>query len=380
MSKKKVLFTIESLGGGGAEKVLSVITRFINHDKFDVTVCSLSNTGIYTSVIASQVNYCYVVPNTNEGGFFQLLYARFKYYLVFKFLPVKWVYKLFIPKGFDVEIAFIEGFVTKLMAASTNKKSYKIAWVHIDLKQMHWTCMQGIFKDTKEEKACYEKFNKIVCVSNSVMASFKDLFHCREERLMNIYNPIDTDEVLKLSKEHECSHSKKMTITSVGRLVPQKGYDVLIKVLGRLKQEKIEFTLVLVGEGVQRKELEMLCSKYSIEDSVKFVGFQKNPYPFIANSDIFVCSSRAEGYSLVIAESLVLGVAVLSTNCSGPTELLENGDYGLIVENTEEGLYNGLKLLVQSPELLNFYKMKAKEKGLRLGIHHSLMKIEKLLE
>lgn len=380
MSRKKVLFTIESLGGGGAEKVLSTITRFINRDKFDVTVCSISNTGIYSSIIASQVNYCYVIPNTKEGNIFQILYARLKYYLVYKLLPIKWVYKLFIPKDFDIEIAFVEGFVTKLMASSINRKSYKIAWVHIDLKQLHWTCIQGIYKDIKEERACYENFDKIVCVSKSVKHSFKELFHCKDERLINIYNPIDADEILSKSKGRKCSYVKRLTITSVGRFVPQKGYDILIKVLGRLKQEKMAFNLVLVGEGAQQKELERLCTRYNLEDSVEFVGFKKNPYSFMANSDIFVCSSRAEGYSLVIAEALVLGIAVLSTNCSGPTELLENGQYGLIVENTEEGLYKGLKLLIQSPDLLKSYKMKAKEKGLQLGVHQSLMRIEKLLE
>ena len=93
-------------------------------------------------------------------------------------------------------------------------------------------------------------------------------------------------------------------------------------------------------------------------------GSQNNPYPYIKNADLLVCASYFEGYNLTVAEALILGVPVLSTDCTGPNEILDRGRYGMIVENSKEGLYRGLKELMDNPEKLDYYKRKAKE---RLG-------------
>ena len=124
--------------------------------------------------------------------------------------------------------------------------------------------------------------------------------------------------------------------------------------------------------------LESYIIQQGLQDKVELLGFQSNPYPYIANSDLFVCSSRSEGYSLVIAESLVLGIPVLSTYCSGPNELLEDGKYGMLVTNSEDGayLYEGLKLLMTDEEQL----MRTKRCAAERGSHFSLVKIMSEIE
>ena len=129
--RMKVLFLIESLAGGGAEKVLSTLVQNIDKRKFDVTVCVISGGGKYENEVKSCCKYKALLPLSVTPLGKVLYYV--KHHLIYKWLPIWSVYMLFVPKGYDVEVAFVEGFATKLLSASSNKK--KIAWVHTDLKK-----------------------------------------------------------------------------------------------------------------------------------------------------------------------------------------------------------------------------------------------------
>lgn len=122
---KKILFLIESLSGGGAEKVLSVLIRHIDKKKFDITVCTITDIGIYTEEIKQNVKYLSILGNPQKKSFIGRLIYKINYKLIYTLLPAWLVYKIFIPKHYDVEIAFVEGFVTKLLAASANRKAKK---------------------------------------------------------------------------------------------------------------------------------------------------------------------------------------------------------------------------------------------------------------
>ena len=108
-------------------------------------------------------------------------------------------------------------------------------------------------------------------------------------------------------------------------------------------------------------------------------GSQDNPYPYIKSSDLLVCASYFEGYNLTVAEALILGTPVLSTNCAGPNEILDNGKYGLIVDNSEEGLYSGIKDSLDNPEKMQYYKKKARERLDFFNENKIVDKIEELL-
>lgn len=118
-----------------------------------------------------------------------------------------------------------------------------------------------------------------------------------------------------------------------------------------------------------------------LEDTYHLIGFRDNPYKYVAKCDLFVCSSYREGFSTAVTESLVVGTPVVSTLCSGAQELLGyNNEYGLIVENSEEGIYKGLKKLLEDKELLEYYKKKAAERGSFFSKEKTVAAVEKMLD
>lgn len=378
--KKKVLFLIESLSGGGAEKVLSTIIQNINKDKFDVTVCSIVNIGVYVEEIKANAKYKYLI-NYDDSKSFSLI-RKLKYYikykLIYNYLPSKWVYKLFIPKDFDVEVAFVEGFATKILSASTNKKSKKYAWVHIDLINNHWT--DNIYASISSEKKSYSKYNLIIGVSNTVSNSVRRLFGLNHVK--TLYNPINSNAIIKAAKSTptiQINASNKLRLISIGRFVPQKGYDRLIKIAQTLYLEGIDFELWLLGDGPDRNIYQSFILENHLDDIIHMPGFVTNPYSIMSNCDLFVCSSRSEGYSTVVTEALILGIPVITTNCSGMEELLNYGEYGIITDNNESALYAALRNLLLSEEKLLHYKQKASERGKDFKLEMLMQSIETLL-
>lgn len=374
--KRKVLFFIESLAGGGAEKVLTTLVQHIDCSKFEVTVCAISGGGKYEEEVKAVANYHPVLnaPESNRG--LMKLWYNVKYHLIYDWLPMSWVYRLFVPKGADVEVAFVEGFATKLMAASGNREAKKIAWVHIDLHKFHWT--RSVFKGVAEEARAYNSFDQIVAVSKTAEEAMKQEFKLMVP-VRTVYNPIDADEIIRLSKEQiDIPRSNRVRLVSVGRLNKQKAYDRLLRIIKRLKEEGKACELWLLGEGVDRPLLEQYIRDSSLTDEVKLWGFNSNPYKYLAQCELFVCSSISEGFSTAITEALILGLPVVSTEVSGVSEQLTNG-CGIITDNNEEALYQGLKVMLENPEKLEEMSAKAIERGKAFRIESLMKEIENIL-
>ena len=373
--KIKILFLIESLAGGGAEKVLSVIIKHFNYEKYEVTVCSVVDEGVYCEEIRRQVTH-YKPIISYKGSSLSRFWNKIKYKLIYLYLPLSWVYKLFIPQGNDIEIAFCEGFVTKLLSYA---KSKKVAWVHTDLKDNPWPIKLGIYQDVEEERKVYLNFHRIVCVSQSTRQSFINLYGL-EDKTITIYNPVDVNDIRSKVVQKKGEEGAVIKLISVGRLVPQKGFDRLLKVVKRLHDNGYSLHLLILGEGDERKNLEKYVESHNMQSYVSLPGFSLIPYQKMSESDLFVCPSRAEGYSLVIAEAMVLGIPVISTYCSGPNELLQEGKYGMLVDNTEEGLYQGIKQLLDAQTELDRLGELALSRGNMLCVDETMHRIEQLFE
>lgn len=365
--KKRILFFIESLAGGGAERVLVTYLKHFDFQQYNVTLLSLVDVGALKDDIKGlPISYEAVISSSNNKWL--RLLNKLKYKLIYHWLPANIVNKWIIPqKDIDVYVAFTEGFATKLLSYSPHKK---IAWVHIDLKSYPWTLDNKIYHNFQEEIVVYKKYNRVICVSNSVEKVMKDYYTLYNTA--TIYNPIDSDDIVsKAEKPLDVILPPAVNIVSVGRLVPQKGYDLLIPIIAQLRKEGLNIHLYLIGEGSDRALLSQLILDNDLNDYIHLVGFLRNPFALMKQMDLFVCSSRAEGFSLVIAEAMVLGLPVVSMDCAGPNELLDDGKYGVLCSNYDE-LYKEMKRVISSVNYRLLLSQKAKVGTRRFQIQDSL--------
>ena len=272
----------------------------------------------------------------------------------------------------------MHGWSTKFISASNNKKSKKIAWVHVDL--VTWNRVDGVFKSLEHHKNVYSKFNEVLCVSKTVKEGIENKYGVRNAKVL--YNPIDRDKILKLSNEEVDinNDSNKIKLISVGRLSEQKGYDRLLRVFNKLNKEGFNIELTLVGSGEKYNELSNYIKENSLESSVSLLGYKHNPYKYVKSSDLFICSSLSEGFSLVIGEAMAMGIPVVSVDCPGPNELLGYGTYGKLVKNNEEELYKGIKELILDNDIYTKYKNKSIERGKMFSIKSFITNVESILD
>lgn len=323
--KKKILIVQETLEGGGAEKVLIDILNNIKYSKYDVDLLLIKNTGVYIDQINENVNKKYIY---NKSKIVILDKIKDK---IFKKIIIKYFCNFFVKNKIEsdyyAEIAFLEGPSSQIVSKLKNKNSKKIGWVHTDLRKL-----RRITK--KEEKVIYSRFDKIVCVSNEVKNALVSLYPFTEEKSKVIYNLIDMENIKKRAKQEIKFNFDGKNIVSVGRLIDSKRFDLIIKAHKEVIDKGIKHNLIILGEGPLKHDLINLADRLGVSNSVKFIGFVKNPYPYIAKADIYVMASDYEGLPLVICEALVLNKVIISTDCTGPLELLSNGS-GILVKRGE---------------------------------------------
>lgn len=332
---KRVLFLMKFMKGGGAERVLLNILNNIDYQKYNISLILVFNEGIYLNDIPKEVKVSYIFEKeTNENN--ELIINQSKS-----------IYLNNIRKNYDVEIAFLEGVCTKIISNST-QNSKKIAWVHVDLLNCHYTSF--LYNSVQEEENVYQKFDEIIFVSKYVEKNFSILFPSLKLNGRVIYNPIDIDQIKKLSVEFNVSYNRTTFIT-IGRLTNQKGFDRLINSVSILSKENFDFQVIILGEGPQYNQLKKRIYTLKLEKYIYLEGFKSNPYPYLLAADAFISSSRSEGLALVLCEALILNKQIIATNCSGVKEALNYGKYGQIVENSESGIYFGIKkFLIGNPK------------------------------
>lgn len=382
--KRRIMFMANSLYSGGAERVLQTTLNHLNTDRYDITVYSLHRENIDPSVYKKSFHYKVVFDKKFENV--PVLKAIYKIYsrlrgTIFNFCPSWLFYFLFIHGKYDVEIAFIEGESTKIVSGSTNRKSKKIAWVHTDLSQNPWTSF--LFKNNADEAKHYKQFDRIICVSEDARTAFCQKYNIFFDNVIVHYNPIDAKFILEQAYKENNSivfQHDRVQIVAVGRLVEQKGFDRLLQACKELVGAGYKFQLHIIGMGEQYQMLEKYINENDLQSYVFLHGYQSNPYVYMKQCDILICSSHAEGYSLVIAEAMILGLAIVTTSCSGPCELIDNGKYGILVDNSVDGIYQGLKFVLSDPILLEKYKALAAERGSIFDVDENIKQLEKIFD
>lgn len=345
-----LLFFIDTtLSSGGAEKVLRTLINHMDRSRFDITVVTSwpEDAGKY---LAPGIHYRSLYPARNR---FWRLVSRLE-------AAAGLTYRLRMAGPYDLEIAYLEFGPTKILASSTNKKAKKLAWVHCELDKT----VSDLPRLQEKAAAWYQKFDRVVCVSWSVRDSFLRLFDA-PDRCDIVYNVVDSEEIRSKAQQPlpPVLQKRKLTVATIGRMYPPKGYDRLLKVHKRLREEGLDYDLWILGDGPERGDLEEYCRQNQLTDSVFMPGFLSNPYPVFREADVIVCSSRYEGFSTVVTEAMILGKPVVTTDCSGMYELLGENESGIITENSEDGLYTGLKQMLGSAALRQHYADAAQTRG-----------------
>ena len=375
---KKILIFVDSLNEGGVYKVLLDLLENINKEKYDITVMTLYNQGAYIDEVRKYVKYkyCFNIPAANDNSLKSKLYR--KYWGGMLRLPESFMYRWFVKEKYDIEIAFMHGWSTKFISGSNNQHSKKIAWVHVDL--VTWNRVDGVFKNLEHHKKVYSKFDEVICVSKIVKEGVEKKYGVKNAKV--IYNPINREKILKLSNENieDIKLSNKYKLISVGRLSEEKGYDRLLRVFKNLKSDGLNIELILVGSGDKYNELNKYILENNLTNDVTLLGFKDNPYKYLRASDLFICSSISEGFSLVIGEAMAVGVPVISVDCQGPNEVLDFGKYGKLVNNNEDDLYNGVKEIINDKLMYEKYKIKASERGKMFSINKFIKEVENLID
>lgn len=363
----KILFMIPNLGQGGAEKVLVNLVNNMDRDRFDVTIKTLFDVGINKRFLKENIKYDYCFKNTFRANS-QIL----------KLFSPEYLYKKFVKEKYDIVVSYLEGPTARIISGCNDPSIKKICWIHVE--QHNKETASYSFRNYQEAKKCYSRFDRIICVSNTVKEDFQNIFQL-DNKFDVLYNVNETTDIIKKGKEkigNILVNKNQINICGVGRLTEIKCFDRLIRIHEKLVREYDVHTYLL-GDGKEKKKLIDYVEKHNLKDSFTFLGYQENPYKYISKMDLFVCCSTAEGFNTATTEALILGVPVITTLVSGMEEMLGKNKYGIITENNEEKLYEEIKLLLNDKEKLNYYKRQASIRGAFFSTENTVRAVENML-
>lgn len=363
----KILFVLANLAGGGAEKTFIDLMQHTNFCVYEIELCLVVGEGIYLDSIPADVKV--TVLFKKPSLLYKLSLGLSKYFSL-NFFP-KWLIRHKVGKRYDRIVSYTEGIPLLFHSYIKNRATRNIAWIHTDLRHYHYT--RKYFRSDKHEAICYNSMHHLVFVSQDAQRNFNEQFKLGVSQSV-IYNPIDKVEIRKKAHAFQVE-KRRFTICTLGRLVAVKGYDCFLRVANELVREGYMVDFWIVGEGVLENELKQMSIEFGLEEHVCFWGFQSNPYPFIEVADIFLSTSKVEGYPLVICEALCLSKPIVATRIPGSMEILGESQYGLLADCDDHKLCQALRMLLDSAEELAGYKQRAEEGAKKFDIETKVVEI-----
>lgn len=367
--KKKILFLIHDLGHGGAEKVLVNLVNNMDRSKFDISVTALFVGGVNEQFLRPDIHYRAIFSRTFRGNSH-----------IMKLLSPRQLHKLFIKETYDIEVAYLEGPSARIISGCPNKNTKLVSWIHIQQKSAEAAACS--FRSVLEAIACYDRFDRIVGVSEEVKRTFLAVLPVSTP-MQVLYNTNESAQIMEKSEESVESglfQAQEFKIIGVGKLLKSKGFDRLARITAKLKSDGYSVHLYILGVGPLQQELEQYMADNHLAQQITLLGYQTNPYKYVSKCDLFVCASFAEGFSTAATEALIVGTPVCTVEVSGMKEMLgEHNEWGIVTENSEEALYQGIKDLLDHPDKLAHYKEKAIERGKTFSTKNTVRAVEEML-
>lgn len=367
MKKQNILFVVDEKRMGGVSILLEDILNMINISRYNIDILVLHNNGEMLENIPNGVNIIYgtkyfeaidyTIQEVIKMKNLRILYHKLKVIFDMKSGNIRNTIikerKKILNKQYDLEIAFKDGF-TALFTIFGNSKR-KIHWLHYEYRKTNPNA-----KYDKLFKEILPQFDEIIAVSSGVRNAFNDIYHL-ETKTRVIHNLVDTKKILTKSCE-ECDvllNKKDINFVSVGRLHEQKGYGILIEAINQLNKDNqlpSNFCLRLYGDGPHRETLKGMINKYNLSDKIYLMGQVMNPYKYLIGNDLFILPSKYEPFGLVIIEAMTLGIPVLATENHATSVIINHNKNGYITDNSYEGIYEGLKYILNNRKIIDEYK------------------------
>lgn len=347
---KKIVFVIESLHLGGAEKTLITLLQNLDYSQYKVDLITFKEGGIFRELIPLEVNS--FVLNFPELSLWDRLRFFVKkktvkeYHTAQLFWPIIKRYFELLPNKYDIAIAYNQGFST-YFTSEFIQADRKFAWLNTNYKLANY--------DIQFDFKFYKKFDKIVCVSNEVQLIFDEILtnHNLKLETITIKDIVEKEEIVTKSNESvEENFNKTYTnIVSVGRLAKPKAFDVAIKCCHILINKGYKINWYIIGEGQERSMLEQKINKLKLTDSFFLLGAKKNPYPYVRTCDIFVQTSIFEGLGTTLIEASFLNKPIVTTNFPSAYSILTHEETGLICEMNANAVAKQIERLLIDQKL-----------------------------
>jgi len=299
--RKKILFLLPSLTGGGAERVFTTLLRHLDRARFEPHLALLQAQGAYMGDIPKDVPV------------HDLKVSRVRYALP-KIMRLIWKMRpqtILATMG-HLNIALISAkpffpTYTKLLVREAVIPSALFREENQNIRLWGWLY-----------RTFYKRADRVVCLSDSMVSDLVDNFAIPREKLVRIYNPVDTEKVRELAQTGNNPFSGAGPhLVAAGRICRQKGFDVAIDAMPAVLQRFPGAQLVILGEGPLEGELKEQARNLGVQEKVIFLGFQANPWLYLKHADAFILPSRYEGLPNVLLEALALGTPVVVSDCPG---------------------------------------------------------------
>lgn len=365
---KRILFVIHNMEEGGAQRVLLNLVNHMDPSKFDISVVALFGGGVNETSFAPHIRYRSVFKKPFRGN-----------RIIFKLFSPSRLFRFVVREHYDIVVSYLEGITARIVSGCMDKDTKIVSWIHGEQHTMKY--LAGSFRSPKEAHKCYHRFHNTVMVAEGVRDDFSRILDFKGPHTI-LYNTIESDKILKESLEPTEINTRKanVNLVAVGMLRPVKGYDRILRIVNRLVSEKYSVHLSIMGHGPLERELKAYIEANHLENHVTMLGHRKNPYKYVKNSDLFICASHAEGFSTAATEALIVGTPVCTVEVSGMKEMLgENNEYGIITDNSEEALYEGIKQLLDDPTLLQHYAQQAGLRGKDFSTEETVQAVQEML-
>lgn len=388
-SKKSILFLMNTMGRAGAERALIELMRVLDPERYRISLYVLIPRGELFSEVPE---YVHILNRRTDDR--SVLSAGGKLFVAARLakaalhggslgkafrrirkngkttgeqrgaLTLEKILRRMLADGsatlpgrYDLAVAYLEGPAT-WYAAEKVHAARKAAFLHIDYKRA------GYLRELDD--GCYNVFDRIYAVSEDVRRQFLQVYPEHDRKTKLFFNIINREHIRKRAEEPGgfTDDFRGIRLLTVGRLYYQKGYDIAVKTAAVLKERGYSFRWYVLGEGAERKKLQKQIKAYGLEEDFLLLGAADNPYPYFKQSDIYVCTSRYEGKSIVIEEAQALGKPVVATGCTGAGEQIRSGKDGVITGMEPVNLADEIENLMKDPDIRRRYGQAAYDREL----------------